>query len=658
MLKALAWKEYREQRQVALIGLLASAMLPALFIALGAAMRYPFNPRDLVFMSAYTGAVLVWPIFATVAGAATNLREAHVGSLGFLLSRPVSRARIWAVKVGLGLISLATVIVGSVVIFWAIARLSWGPGIASGTDSPSASDVGFLAGFLCLAFACSVLYATLAASALVAAGAGLVTSLAIHAFVYGFWAIVDLWRGYERVSMIEIGLVTLMVFAGSIYAFTRGELLRGPRVRRMVLSQAVIALGVLFALSSTFAFALTRVNLSNAIFTYPALSPRGDGVVVRANRANVSAEQIWLIDLEGNAVQLTGRGSRDPAFSPDGEWVAYSVLSFFYGYPPVRLDLRLARTDGSEDRRLGRSVGWFPVFSPDGTKLAVAFWDELGIAHLDRDEVEVIELPWAFDSGGSQRVRWTPDGEELLLLQRPANSNRTLVFYHLESGDLRVFDPPHDWMSGLSYSLPADRPVPARMPVTGYWRVKSSSGTSFRRAHREYGVGLVDRNNLGGEILVRGICRPVTVDLSADERFLVYSACDERDLAQPEYLQLDSTVRLRDLESGEDRLLTTLGGNISSLMFNPSGTQVLVSTDYFGLPHGVAVVGIDGEVRTFGNFMSSVGWIDERRALLVRHPDPNVPGEDRAGSYLPHNEVLSLIVLDIDSGEQRTVFSR
>ena len=70
------------------------------------------------------------------------------------------------------------------------------------------------------------------------------------------------------------------------------------------------------------------------------------------------------------------------------------------------------------------------------------------------------------------------------------------------------------------------------------------------------------------------------------------------------------------------------------------------------------MIGLNGEVRTLGWFRSSVGWLDDNRALLVRHPDPNVPGEVRAASYLAHREILSLVVLDIETGEQRTVYSR
>jgi len=118
-------------------------------------------------------------------------------------------------------------------------------------------------------------------------------------------------------------------------------------------------------------------------------------------------------------------------------------------------------------------------------------------------------------------------------------------------------------------------------------------------------------------------------------------------------------VRLLDLDNGEDRVLATMPGRISELMFNPSGTRVLATTDYHSsLPNSAAVIDLDGEVRALGLHWSSVGWLDDGRALLARHPDPSVPGEARAVSFPASLEILSLVVLDVETGEQRTVFSR
>jgi len=667
MLKALAWKEYREQRQIALIGLLASAMLPVLFIAVGYSIvgsGFSFYPRDLVQMSAFTGALLVWPIFAAVAGSATNPREARVASLGFLLSRPVSRRKVWAVKVGIGFATLATVIGGSIVIFWAILRLVWGPGILLQSSSLDLADVSFLTGFLGLAFACSVFYATLTDSSLVAAGAGLASSFGIHGFVGGFWTLVGLRGDLEWVSMMEIFLVTLLVLAGGRYAFTRGELMRGRRLRRLALVEAVIALAVLVAVSSTFAFALTRVNLSNAIFTNPDLSPAGDLVAVGANRENLSGEQIWLIDLEGNARQLTGRGSMTVAFSPDGEWIAYSRLSAYFGYPPMRLELRVARVDGSDDRRLGRSVGGHPVFSPDGTRVAASHWNDLTIARLDREEIDVVELPGRFEA---RDIAWSPEGEELLLIA----PDQTIAFYHLESGDLRLFEPPEDWPIWFSYPLPADHAVPARMPVSGYWRVPTDDRDARQRYRREYGIGLIDRETLEAEILVRATCPTVAMDLSADELFLAYSTCDERDSTKPQRTRRGSVVHLRNLDSGEDRPLTTLRGSIGNLKFNPSGGSIVVSSlagplvIRIGEGHLPTVLDLREEDPGRGGSWLPVGWLDDSRLMLARRPSRSRYGSvgqlssvSSVISMPPLIEVGSLAVLDIETGDLRTVFSR
>ena len=87
---------------------------------------------------------------------------------------------------------------------------------------------------------------------------------------------------------------------------------------------------------------------------------------------------------------------------------------------------------------------------------------------------------------------------------------------------------------------------------------------------------------------------------------------------------------------------------------------MLVTTKRFSRPLtlSTAIVGLDSEVKALGELLSSVGWLDERRALLARHPDRDVSRKDRRTRYLPYNEILSLMVYDVGTREQRTVFSR
>jgi hypothetical protein len=671
MLKALVWKEYREQRQVALMGLLVSAMLPVLFIVVGYAVAGSGSASmlpDLLQASAMSGVALVGPIFAAVAGAATNLPESQVAALGYLLSRPVSRQGVWAVKVGIGALSLATIVMGAVAIQWALHLILMERAARTPLAYLRGAPILDLMGFLLLTFACSALFTTLTSSPLVAAGGGLVSSVAIHVIVYGSWAVAGLYWNLERVSSIEIGVVILLVFACSAYTFRRGELMRGRSVRRLVLAQAVLALVVLLIVSTCFAYGLARVTAENAVFFSPQLIPGHEAFAVRANSANAVALEVWRIDMRGQASRLIGRGASSPTFSRGGKWIAYQSRSLVLPY--LSLDeLRLIRTDGSGDRGLGRGYLEPPVFSPDGRRLAATSGEQLTIGYVDRYDTSVIDLS---DRYHARRVVWTPDGDELLL----TSLSQDLAFYDLDSGGLREFEPPEGWLDFYEYALPTGRPVPARMPVSGYWLERTGEVNLSRRYNRVYGIGLIDRETLEAEVLARDVCSSGPLDLSGEERFLVYARCDPDASSEAQegrsrsVVRMPNTVRLRDLQTGEDRPLLTVRGNVGDLSFSPSGDAIVMSTW-----HGPVIFRLDdAEARTVLDLRENdpgpqlgwlaVGWLDSYRLALVLQPakrENDILFRAQLASrprMPPGVPVGNLAVLDVNSGELRIVFER
>ena len=76
--------------------------------------------------------------------------------------------------------------------------------------------------------------------------------------------------------------------------------------------------------------------------------------------------ELWLIDAAGRrpAEQLTNTPTTEfaPAWSPDGEWIAYQLDA------GNRWELWVVRIDGSEARRISPEAedGVWPVWSPDG----------------------------------------------------------------------------------------------------------------------------------------------------------------------------------------------------------------------------------------------------------------------------------------------------
>ncbi|MBW2278855.1 MAG: ABC transporter permease, partial [Deltaproteobacteria bacterium] len=111
--RALLWKEWREQRPIVITGLVLAALMPFFLIAGASTMKRELDFNALAnTMPLFLGAV-VWPLLAAACGAATISSEIGDGTIGFLLSRPTSRRRVWFAKVAVAAAALLAIIVGS-----------------------------------------------------------------------------------------------------------------------------------------------------------------------------------------------------------------------------------------------------------------------------------------------------------------------------------------------------------------------------------------------------------------------------------------------------------------------------------------------------------------------------------------------------------------
>ena len=118
--------------------------------------------------------------------------------------------------------------------------------------------------------------------------------------------------------------------------------------------------------------ALAAEPSSNILFqvrdTYPQLSPDGTRIVFQSNRTG--SEQIWLMNRDGTGVtQLTdlpGNGAETPAWSRDGEHIAYAV---YLG--EGNNDVFIMKPDGSDSRQVTSGPGYdgHPHWSFDGARI-------------------------------------------------------------------------------------------------------------------------------------------------------------------------------------------------------------------------------------------------------------------------------------------------
>ncbi len=99
-----------------------------------------------------------------------------------------------------------------------------------------------------------------------------------------------------------------------------------------------------------------------------------------------------------------------PAWSPDGEFVAYNHITTCGTYYVEGVDgIYVIRADGT-DRRLLVPFGWDPDWSPDGSQIAYSYGAATCTYHLETDSVGVI-----FSSLGLHWPDWSPDGNKIAL---------------------------------------------------------------------------------------------------------------------------------------------------------------------------------------------------------------------------------------------------
>lgn len=175
----------------------------------------------------------------------------------------------------------------------------------------------------------------------------------------------------------------------------------------------------------------------------PAWAPDGRRIVFTSRR--YGRGQLMIIDLETHdTYRLKGpvtaetnvallREDSDPAWSPDGQWIAYTSSTL-----GGEIDIYKIRSDGTEETRLTnhKAPDSQPTWSPDSRQIAFVSWREDGpeVRYLSPNEKNIFIM----NADGSQvrrftddrqteneAPRWSQDGQSMLYTARREPGYRT-----------------------------------------------------------------------------------------------------------------------------------------------------------------------------------------------------------------------------------------
>jgi serine/threonine-protein kinase len=168
--------------------------------------------------------------------------------------------------------------------------------------------------------------------------------------------------------------------------------------------------------------------------------------------------QIWSVDVDDNAGALkAGKPVRflttqfndiDPAFSPDGRWIAYS--SNESGRPEVYVRPFSASPAGGEGKwQVSNSGGGFPGWSPNGRELLYRSGDQImTVGYIASGGSFVAEKPrvWAANVANATGFDFAPDGKRVVVTvpastQEPSKQEHTVVFVQNFFDELRRLAP-------------------------------------------------------------------------------------------------------------------------------------------------------------------------------------------------------------------------
>ena len=652
MLRALVWKEWRQQRSVVAAGVGLAFIFPVIAYVVGQTASNSVYAANLAQLVPFLMAALVWPLFAAVIGATASCGDADGGgSLVFLLSRPVSRNTIWAVKLAVATVSLATVVVVSFVVaelMYLRALGRWYPfpfPADSATEIDNASTRALVLGVVLVCFAATVVVGLFTRESVTAAAAGVTAALTVGAtgllLQSAYSASSRSSDGSEAFMWGFLSTVAVAALAGSFHIFAHGGLLTGGELRRTarVAVLAILVVSVLGAMVS--ASAATRVDISTASLDETMVVPGARQVVIAAGGNDFAGATYFVAGASDEPRRLTARMASGGVISPDGRWLVYSSRLGPLGVRRADCHLRAVRLDGSDDHLIADQAPCIGprLFAHDGVRLALQISpSSMLIVDLNgRQEPRVLELGAAAEL--RSLVRWTDADTELIVVVATS-----VALIDVASGESEEI-----YADEAASLIRVRAATDTHMVVYSVIQKRDDSGHRTRSYHQ---VLLDVRNGETTEFL-DACAQHSPLALYAVGSAIIHAGCGDapREIQGREPPTTGSDwptpdLWVHDLETGAERLLARLDTEVVGMWPSARTGRILVR----GNDRRYFVVEPDGGFRPI-DFTVSGGsgpatgwsfeaWIGDGGALLW----------DRAGRRLDRRHRLAYYDLDTGAG--------
>jgi Tol biopolymer transport system component len=127
--------------------------------------------------------------------------------------------------------------------------------------------------------------------------------------------------------------------------------------------------------------------------------------------------------LDDNQVRFGLAGAFQPGWSPDSQWIAFGLGTWFQERNRASAALWRVRRDGSGAEQLtdGSLHSGFPSYSADGKEIVFRVWGEkekgLRILNLDTRQIRVLT------QGYDNLPGWSPDGKRIVFTRKGDDGN-------------------------------------------------------------------------------------------------------------------------------------------------------------------------------------------------------------------------------------------